>query len=657
MRSARHYWALFAGAFVALALGVALIGTTAVALAATWGAHRPSAGPAVTLQDGAGARHTLSGGAVDLGGVQSVLAMAGVVSAFVTVFVIAGTFAFSVALRGRDMGLLRLVGAGGPQVRRMVLGEALAVAVPAAAVGCAMGAVVAPWAVRALNGTGLTPVELRAGPLGGPLLFAAGSGLVIAVLGALAAARRAARVRPTASLREADLDAKAMTAGRWISGLVLLTAGGTMVALAPNAGAEAATPLALFGPLALTLAATAWGPLYLPGLVRLLTAPLTWSGSVSGRLAGEAAGTAKRRTAALVGPVLAIVAIVGTFTSVMATTGAAAAADERARTLGQVVVEPADGSGKLSERALAALRGDPRVRAVSAPAPVELAVAGRDTAWREQAAAADLPALARTHRLTAVQGAVQELAPRTVAVSREFADWYGYRVGSRITYGFFGGQPVSARVLAVLDGGAAVPHLLLPEAERARAAAPERATVLLADPSGGAGAAAGRLAAALREQGGQSVAVTPTAEWYEGRATEQDRLNDLVLVVLTGPAAAYALIAVANTLVMSYSRRGREIAGMRMLGAGAWQVRRMALWEALGTTTVGAGLAAGVIALGLAAYRAGLRVSYGAIPLSVPWGALLGLVCACLLVAVCVSLTAVQRLLRRSTVAAVTARE
>lgn len=60
----------------------------------------------------------------------------------------------------------------------------------------------------------------------------------------------------------------------------------------------------------------------------------------------------------------------------------------------------------------------------------------------------------------------------------------------------------------------------------------------------------------------------------------------------------YALIAVAGTLIMSYSRRGREIAGMRMVGVSEEQLRRMAVWETLTTTLVGAGIAAVVIALG-----------------------------------------------------------
>lgn len=655
LRSVRHYWALYLGTLVALTLGVALVGVCATTLAATWAVHQPSTAdaPTVTLTDGSGTRHTLVGGTVDMGGVQSVLAMTGVVSAFVTVFVIAGTCAFSVALRRRDMGLLRLVGAAGRQVRRLVIGESVAVAVPASVAGCAAAAVATPWAVRGINGTGLSPVELRPGPLGGPLIFAAGGGLVIAVLGALAASGRAARVGPTEALREADLDSRLMTAGRTAFGLLLLVAGAVMVAIAPGAGAEAATPLALFGTMSLTLAAALLGPVYLPRLVKVVLAPVRWTSSVSGRMAMDAVTTSRRRTASLVGPVLAIVAIVGIFTSVMATTGAATEADERHRTVGQLVVEPISGEG-LTRAELGRLRTAPGVQSVSALAPVELAVAGPYSVWKEQGAATDLPALVRTLHITVVEGTARTLRPGTVAVSKEFAEWYGYHEGSRLTYGLFGGEPVTVRVAAVLDGGTVVPHLLLPATDSTVASPPDHATVLLDDDAASAPAAATRLAAEL---GTDRVRVTPTARWFDGSATEQERLNRLVLLVLTGPACAYALIAVASTLVMSYSRRTREIAGMRVVGVSRAQLRRMALWETLTTTLTGVGVAAAMVAVGLSVYRRALDVFGGTVPLSVPWGLLFTLVAACVVVAVAVGQIATRQLLKQRDVAALAARE
>ncbi|MFF3724640.1 FtsX-like permease family protein [Streptomyces erythrochromogenes] len=651
VRTVRHYWALFAGTFVALALGVALIGVSAAALASTWAVDRPAAsGPRVTLTDGTGTARTLSAGELDLGGVQSVLAMAGVISAFVTLFVIAGTCAFGIALRRRDMGLLRLVGAGAGQVRRMVLAESLVVAVPAALLGALAAVPAAPVVVEALNGTGLAPVELRPGPLLWPLVFAVAAGLVIAVLGVVAASRRAAAVRPTEALREADLDTRAMTAGRAVTGLLLLAGGVVGVRLAPGAGAEAATPLALFGTMALAVAATVLGPLYLPPLLRLLALPLRAFDPVAGRLATAALGTSRRRTASLVGPVLSVVAVVGVFTTVLSTTGEATAADDRARTAAQLVVEPEGGRTGLTPDELAVLRSDPRVAAVSAPAALEVAVAGPHSVWKDQAAVADPVALARTHRIAVTDGTLGPLQPGTVAVSREFADWYGKKAGGEVTYGVFGGRPVTARVAAVLDGGSAVPHLLLPPgADAGTAAAPERAYVLL-NPEA-AGAAAG---AAARWDG---MTATPTERWFADRSNASDRLNRLVLLVLTGPASLYALIAVAGTLVMAYSRRGREVSGLKLVGVSAGQIRRMALWEALGTTLAGVALAAAVVAFGAGSYRQALPVLGGEAELSVPWTLLGSLAGACLAVAVAVSLAAAGRLLRGAGVASLTSRQ
>ncbi|MFI6685867.1 FtsX-like permease family protein [Streptomyces sp. NPDC050485] len=656
VRSVRHYWALFAGTFIALALGVALIGVSAAALTATWNVPRPagSAGSSITLKDGEGASHTLITGAPDMGGIQTVLVLAAVISAFVTIFVIAGTGAFSVALRRRDMGLLRLVGAGGRQVRRMVIGESVAVAVPATLVGCAVAALATPSAVSGLNGTGLSPVDMRTGSLGGPLLIAAACGFLIAVLGATAASRQAARTGPAEALREADLDARAMTAGRGTAGFLLLAGGAVMLVLAPNAGAEAATPLALFGPMGLTLAAALLGPLYLPALIRLLTAGVKRTQSVAGLLAVEAVITSRRRTASLVGPVLVIVAIVGTFTSVLASTGATTTADDRQRTVGQLVVEPLSPGEGLSQSVLTKLREQPGVRAVSAPAALDVAVAGPYSAWQDDAAVADVPDLARTHRISAPQGSVRALAPGTVAVSKEFSDWYAVHAGDRLTYGRFGGDPVTAEVTAVLDGGSAVPHLVLPPGTSG-AAAPERATVLLdAARAGAIGATAAQLNGELRDAGAK---VTPTADWFGHSTSDQDRLNKLVVLVLIGPASVYALIAVAGTLVMSYSRRGREIAGMRMVGVSERQLRRMALWETVTTTVLGAGLAAVVITLGLWAYRGALKAAYGTVDISVPWTVLAGLVAACLAVAVAVAVSATRRLAGRGAIAMLNERQ
>ncbi|CAM5484681.1 hypothetical protein GCM10010329_68000 [Streptomyces spiroverticillatus] len=649
VRSIRHHFPLFLGTFVSLVLGVTLIGLVCSALGATFGIAQPSGRPSVTLPDGEGREHTVSGGAVDLGGIQTVLVMTAVVCLFLTVFVISGTCALSIALRRRELGLLRLVGAGAGQVRRMVIGECLAVAVPAAAVGCLLVVIVSPLSLAALNATGLSPVALQDPPLAGPLAIASGAGLLMAVLGARGASRRASRVHVTEALREAELDNRPMTPGRWTGGLLMLAAGGLMIFLTPGADTEAATPLALFGTLALTFAASLLGPLYLTPLVRLLAPLVRRTGSVPAGLALACVSTARLRTASLTGPVLAVLAVVGIFTSVLATTGATVKADDRHRTAGQLIVE-ATGTGGLSEDVLSALAADRRVAAVSSPARLDVAVADRTSVRLDRGAVVDLAAYARTHRVDVVEGGVAALRPGEVAVSREYAGWYGYHVGSRITYGLYGRKPLPGKVVAVLEAGADLPQVLLPDGT-AGAPRPGRATLLLAE---GSEDAARDLA---RQLGPDLVTVTPTDRWFATVSNEQERLNTLVLLILAGPASLYALISVASTLVMSYSRRGRELAVLRLVGVADAQVRRVAVWEALITTGLAALVAAVVVGTGLGVYRASLAARYGLAELAVPWGTLTLLGLDCLGVGTAVSLAATGRLLRQGQIAALAARE
>ncbi|WP_179166675.1 FtsX-like permease family protein [Streptomyces sp. CB03238] len=645
LSSVRHRALLFAGTFVSLMLGVTLIGLSVIALTATWNVERPpdQSPPPITVEDGQGTTHVFAPGGLDMGGVQTVLILTGVVAAFLTCFVVAGTCALSTALRRQELGMLRLAGMSGRQLRRMVTWECVAVAAPAALMGCLLASVAAPWAVSALNATGLSPAELRTGPVVGPLIVAASSGFVLAVLGSRASSRRAARVRPAEALREARLDTRVMTAGRSVTGAVALAAGCTALALTPGAGLEAAMPLTLCGTLALTLAASSLAPLLLPAVVRLAAVPLRGTRSVPVRLAVEATRTARLRTGALTVPVLVVLTVIAVFSSVLAATSATAGADDRQRTLGQLLVEPVSGGG-LDDGVLAALRGDPRVAEVSAPASVELAVADETTARQDKGAAVDLPALARTHRIDVREGATTALAADTVAISKEFSDWYGYHVGTRLTYGLPHSKPVTARVSAVLEGGSAVPHVLVP-AGAPGAPLPQRATVLLADPGKDAPGDVARELTALLGPG--HVRVTTTPQWFAESSSGQDRATLVLLMVLAVPAATYALIAVGCGRLMAYSRRGSEIASMRLLGASRRQVRMTALWEAVATTVVAVAVAAVLAAVSLLAYRSALDAAYGTTVLGVPWGVLLGLTGACLAVASAAGLLSVQRFLGR----------
>ncbi|MDT5325073.1 MAG: putative transport system permease protein, partial [Mycobacterium sp.] len=75
--------------------------------------------------------------------VGNILLGFGAVAVFVSMFIIYNTFAIVMSQRSRELALLRTVGAGPEQIRRSVLGEALAVGVLASVGGIAGGIAVA----------------------------------------------------------------------------------------------------------------------------------------------------------------------------------------------------------------------------------------------------------------------------------------------------------------------------------------------------------------------------------------------------------------------------------------------------------------------------------------------------------------------------------
>ena len=143
----------------------------------------------------------------------------GMTLAFVAVFVIASSFAFSVALRRRELGLLRAVGATPRQVRRLVMREALLLGLAGGVAGALASLAGGPLLGRWIVSKGLAPESLTVTP--DPLSVPIGAGfmLVVGLCGAWLAARRAARVRPAEALRDAAVDRGVMTVGRWLFGL------------------------------------------------------------------------------------------------------------------------------------------------------------------------------------------------------------------------------------------------------------------------------------------------------------------------------------------------------------------------------------------------------------------------------------------------------
>ena len=104
--------------------------------------------------------------------------------------------------------------------------------------------------------------------------------------------------------------------------------------------------------------------------------------------------------------------------------------------------------------------------------------------------------------------------------------------------------------------------------------------------------------------------------------------------MVLGLALAYTVIAIANTMVIATAGRRAELAALRLAGSPRSEVLRLAASEAFLVTALGAGLAAVVTAVTLAAVRLGLVSVAPVVRVSVPWTPRVDIALVCLLVAV-----------------------
>ncbi|WP_326579438.1 ABC transporter permease [Streptomyces sp. NBC_00481] len=540
--------------------------------------------------------------------VNSLLGTAGGVTTFVSVFVTASTFAFVVALRRREFGLLRMAGATPGQVRRLLLGEAVAVGVVASGAGCALGAWGAPVLVRALVDGGVAPTWFAVpGAVVWPYHVAFWTGVSVALAGAWVAARRAGRIGPVEALREASVDTGVLPLSRRVIGAVLLAGG--LGLLAWKVGTDPAELLKrktyTTQPMLLITAAAALAPLLVRPVVRLVGAVLP---GAAGLLIRENAATSVRRTAAVAAPVLVTVALAGSLLGAAGTVAQAKGAEAEARTRADFVVTGEPGGGLRTD--VARGTGATATVAGSASTAVYVVEEGSALVRSDARAVADVAAFASVARLPVIAGDVRELDDRSIVVNEE---WERHEVGQSVRVWLGDGRPVRLRIVAVLargtgDNGAYV------TAANAGGAVVDRVEVRV-----GSGADRAGVAAALEGAAGAGGTVRSAEEWLAANRPGTRAHTRLGFLVVLGIALVYAGIALAGTLLMATSARGAELRSLRLAGATRGQVRVVVVGEALVAVLVGVVLGVAVTAVNLAGVVGALGMVSAPVGVAVPW--------------------------------------
>ncbi|MFF4845157.1 FtsX-like permease family protein [Streptomyces collinus] len=574
---------------------------------------------------------------------NSMFGTAGGVSGFVSVFVVASTFAFTVAQRRREFGLLRIAGATPGQIRRMVVHEALVVGVLASATGCVLGSYGAPrlaeWAVD----ESLAPRWFSIGDHTWPYLMAFWTGLLVALCGVVVASWRAGRTDPAEALREASVDVRAMTRGRRLLGAALLiTAAVTLVvALVRDPGDLLHRKTYVSRPMLLITAVALLAPVLVRPLVRLvawLPARLPGAG---GMLVRENAAAGVRRTAAVAAPVLVTVALAGSLLGATATLDKARATELRMRTAAEFVVTPVGDAG-FDEATLRRLRGVSGAEVSASSSSAVYVLEDGVALVRSDARAVEPEALAATARLPLAAGKVSDLDDDSIIVN---AEWEKHIVGERVDVWLGDGTRKSLRIAAVMTIGTGDNGVYVTP-RNAPAAPVDRVDVRLADGADARMVAAG-LRRAVRASGGE---VLTRDAWVRAAYPPTDRTTRMGFFLVLGIAFLYTAVSLANTMVMATSDRVRELAVLRLAGATGRQVLRLVGAEALLVVMVGGLLGALVAGLDLLGMWSALGVLSVWTSIEIPWATLAVALSACAVLAVISAVAPAALSLRRSAV-------
>lgn len=572
-RTVRHAWPPYVGALVALAFGVALL--------------------AAAVSVGVAAEDARLADLSSLFGIMSGVAL------FMAVFVVGSTFGFVVATRRRQLALLRLVGATPRQVRAMVLGESLVVAVLAAVAGCAVATVTTPAFVAVLRWRGVVPddFDLPAPYLGWAV--AAPTGLVVALLGAWRSSKRAARVSPVAVFQETAVERRRPTVTQLVIGTLCLGGSAALLALSPQVNPVFALVLGILLPEVLVLGLYCLGGWVFPALAGLLGRPFA-ERDVAARLARDHVRTAVRAPVALAAPVLAISAVAGSMILTLSLTADWTSALDREQLAAPYVVET--GGADVADRLAGVPLADPRTT---------VTVALGHQQGRQEVDVVDPVTTPAARGLQVLRGSLDGLE-HGVAVTGGFATDAGVGLGDRLA----GGRVVAVvRDAPDLYGEVVIGRDLVPAAQRE--VTPDTWFV---DPG------EQDLHALLSGTGARVL----TADAWVDEVDAQTRAgNDLGLWVLLGPVALYAGIAIVNTVLVGASQRRTQLRTAHLLGATPDQLRRMALWEAGLVGAAGllvGGLVTTVVGISV---RAATTADVAGQALTVPWLPLAAIVATC----------------------------
>jgi putative ABC transport system permease protein len=515
-----------------------------------------------------------------------------VIAVIVGGFVIYNTFGILVAQRGRELALLRAVGASRRQVIGSVLAEALAVATLGSVAGLAFGVLLASGLRSLLNAFG---VELPTNKLViEPNTFVVGIilGFAVTTFAAVFPAIRASRIPPVAAMRGVAIDDSGHSRIRTLVGLLITALGVLLLALGLFGDSDNALLMVGVGAGLVFLGVTVLGPVLVGPVTRVIGWPVARFRGMTGRLARENTLRNPKRTSSTAAALMIGVGLVGLITIVASsiTLSIDQAIDESFT--GDFVIDSGSfGFGGLSPTLADDLNELPEVQTATG---IRYGIA-KVRGFGEAMLGVDPATAFDIIDVDVLEGSTDDLDATGIALEEEKAADFGLHVGDSLPVEFAetGEQDLTvAMVYGDSDLLNGTNFLLGRDAYEANFADQFDLQVFVIQSDDVTPDAARTAIATVTDE-------FPNAELQdiaEFKQAQHDQINQFVSIIyaLLMLAVIIALFGIGNTLALSIIERTHELGLLRAVGMTRSQLRTTVRWEAILTSVFGALLGLGI---------------------------------------------------------------
>jgi putative ABC transport system permease protein len=518
-----------------------------------------------------------------LGFFNTFLLVFGVIALLVGSFIIFNTFGIIIAQRGREMALLRAIGAKGGQVIRSVLLEALLVGVVASALGFVAGVLLASAVKAVLSATG---VDLPTAGITVPanaLITSFVVGILVTVVAAVFPAIRASRIPPIAALQRVGADESAGSWKRITAGIVITLVG--IGLLVSGLSSDNGLPSVGFGAFVVFIGVAILGPTIARPLSAVLGWPVKSLKGITGLLAEENAKRNPKRTSATAAALMIGVALVCLITIFGASARASVRAGiDQSMKADYIVNSGGFGFGTIPRTLEKSLQETPGVEQVSGTqyGPIKVGTSVNN------ALGVDPDVVDSLFDLKVSDGSLQALGFDGIAVQKETATDKNLKVGDKVQVRFPQGGPRTFVVQAIFDQNnvPSVPNYVI-STEAFAANYPNVFDLSVYIQTKGGPTPQNR---AALEKTMKQFPVGELQDRAQFKASQSAQIEGFLTFVtaLLLFAVLIAVFGIANTLGLSIIERTRELGLMRAVGMTRRQVRSLVRWESVIIALLGA---------------------------------------------------------------------